>query len=77
MLAGITVGGIYLVSSFKSLSAINFLTASIAIASSIVPRVHASSQRLLQIRPQTAGNGFCFLISASASSYLPCDAIFK
>ena len=30
-------------------------------------RVHASSQRRLQIAPQTAGNGFSVLISFNAS----------
>jgi hypothetical protein len=45
----------------------NFFTSSMAMASSTVPRVQASSQRRLQMRPQTAGNGFSFLMSASAS----------
>ena len=65
---GITFFGIYLVFLSKSLSARNFLIASIDTALSIVPRVQAASHRLLQIRPQTAGNGFFFLISARASS---------
>ena len=43
----------------------------------MVPLVRASSQRRLQTRPQTAGSGFSFLISASASSYLPWAAIFR
>ena len=30
----------------------------------MVPRVHASSQRRLQMRPQIAGNGLSFLINA-------------
>ena len=77
MLAGTTIGGTYLVSACRSRSAIKRFTASIAIGSSMVPLVHASSQRLLQIRPQTAGNGFCFLISANASVYSPCAAFFS
>ena len=44
-----------------------FFTSSMATASSTVPRVQASSQRLLQTRPHTAGKGFSFLMSASAS----------
>ena len=38
---------------------------------SMSPRVHASSHALLQMRPQTAGNGFSFFISSRASVYLP------
>ena len=45
----------------------NFFTASMATASSIAARVQASSQRWLHTRPQTAGKGFSFLMSASAS----------
>ena len=59
-----------------SCSAMNFLISSIATDWSMVPRVHASSQRLLQIAPQTAGNGFSCLMSFNASMYLPCAAIF-
>ena len=55
------------VSAFRSCWAMNFFTASMATAWSMVPRVQASSQRRLQMRPQTAGKGFSFLISASAS----------
>ena len=51
----------------RSFSAMNFLMSSMAIGSSMLPRVQASSQRLLQMRPQTAGNGFSFLMSSSAS----------
>ena len=65
---GISFSGMKRVLGSKSLSARNFLTASIAIAWSMVPRVQASSQRLLQIRPQTAGKGLFFLIKANASS---------
>ena len=75
--AAILTGGTYLFSSLISRSAINFLTASIETALSIVPLVHASSQRLLQTLPQIAGNGLSFLIKAKASSYLPSAAFFK
>ena len=51
----------------RSFSAMNFLMSSMAIGSSMLPRVQASSQRLLQMRPQTAGNGFSYLMSSSAS----------
>ncbi len=71
------MGGTYLVSASKSFRAINFFTSSMAIAWSIVPLVQASSQRLLQTFPQTAGNGFSFLINANASVYLPCAAILR
>jgi hypothetical protein len=39
----------------------NFLISSIAMGSSKLPRVQASSQTLLHMRPQTAGKGFSFL----------------
>ena len=48
-------------------SAMNFLTSSIATASSMLAREQAASQGLLQMRPQTAGKGFSFLMSSSAS----------
>ena len=50
-----------------SFAAMNAFTSSMATASSTSPRVQAASQRLLQMRPHTAGNGFSFLMSASAS----------
>ena len=53
-----------------------FLISSIAIGWSTLPRVHASSQRRLQIAPQTAGNGLSCLISLRASINLPSEAIF-
>ena len=46
-------------------------TSSIATGESIFPLVQTSSQYLEQTRPQIAGNGFSFLIIASASSYFP------
>ena len=55
------------VASCRSWSAMKRLTSSMATASSTAPRVHSVSQRLLQMRPQTAGNGFSFLMSSSAS----------
>ena len=42
-----------------------------------VGRGHTSSHLRLQTRPQTAGRGFSFLISSSASRYLPWAASFK
>lgn len=64
-----TILGIKRVASFMSWSAMKRLTSSIATASSTLPRVHSASQRLLHMRPQTAGNGFSFFISSSASVY--------
>jgi len=58
MLAGITTGGIYLFSDLSSNSAIKRLIASIDTAASTLHLVQASSQRLLQTAPQTAGKGF-------------------
>ena len=55
----------------------NFFTASMAMGWSMVPRVQASSQRRLQMRPHTAGNGFSRLMSSSASRYLPSAAFFR
>ncbi len=52
------------------------LISSMAIGSSRSPLVHASSQRLLQMYPHTAGNGFSILINSRASVYLPCAANF-
>ncbi len=45
-----------------------FFISSIATDASISPLVQAASHALLQIRPHTAGNGFSFFISSSASS---------
>ena len=50
--------------------------AAMASGSSMLPRVHSSSQRRLQMRPQTAGKGFSFLMSSRASVYRPCAASF-
>ena len=51
----------------RSFSAMNFLISSIATEESTMFLVHAASQALLQMRPQTAGKGFSFLISSRAS----------
>ena len=52
----------------------NFFRSSIATALSTSPRMQALSQGLLQMRPQMAGKGLCFLMSWSASRYRPCFA---
>ena len=69
--------GMKRVSAFRSCSAMNFFTASMAMGWSMVPRVQASSQRRLHTRPHTAGNGFSRLMSSSASVYLPSAAFFR
>lgn len=61
----------------RSKSATNFLTSSMETGASIVPLVQASSQRLLQILPQTAGNGFCVLMRPTAFWYLPSRAFLR
>ena len=63
----LSIFGTKRVSAESSLSAMNFLMSSMAMGSSISPRVQASSQALLQMRPQTAGNGFSLFMSSSAS----------
>ena len=65
---GRTWGGTWRVAGSSSVWATNFLTSSMATARSTVPRVQASSQRRLQMRPHTAGNGFSRRMSASASA---------
>ena len=74
---GVTTGGMNRVALSRSCWAMNRFTSSMATAWSTVPRVQASSQRRLQIRPQTAGKGFSRLMSWSASVNLPWAASFK
>jgi hypothetical protein len=71
------MGGTKRVFSLRSWSAMKRFTSSMATASSTVPRVHSVSQRWLQMRPQTAGKGFSFLMSSSASVYFPWAASFR
>ena len=74
---GITFSGTKRCSAFRSCWAMNFFTSSMATAWSMVPRVQASSHRRLHTRPHTAGKGFSFLMSSSASVYFPWAASFK
>ena len=64
-----TFSGMKRVAASRSCWAMKRLTSSMATAWSTVPRVQASSQRRLQMRPHTAGNGFSRLMSWSASRY--------
>ena len=68
-----TISGTKRVSALRSCSAMNFFTASMATGWSMVPLV----QRRLQMRPQTAGNGFSRLMSSRASLYLPSAAFLR
>ena len=74
---GITFSGTNRVAASRSCWAMKRFTSSMATAWSTVPRVQASSQRRLQMRPHTAGKGFSRLISCRASRYLPWAASFR